>query len=337
MTKYEIIHTQPDSDTFSLFETVLEKIYTENVKPIKQTESINLQFLQQAYVILHNNQAIGRCCLYSNPHLSYQNYKPACIGNFEFINDTNAAHYFINHISSHARKLGFDYLIGPMNGSTWDTYRIAESYNTSNFFLEPYYPNYYTKLFDEIGFEKIARYVSNSDGEKELNEDRIEKIEQRFIEQGITFRNINLNNYDIELDKLYDFCMESFKSNFLFTPIDKVNFIEKYKKIKPFIKPDYVIIAEDKNKEMVGLIFCLENYNDKNEKGIIIKTLAKLPSMKYAGMGNVLTTQFKKKALQDGYKYIIHAFMIESNASKSLSNYFSGQLIREYFLYGKQL
>lgn len=337
MTEYEIVHTQPGSDTFSLFEKVIEKIYPESIRLIKQIEGINLQFLQQAYVILQHDEVIGRCCLYNNPELSYQNHRTACVGNFEFINNTNAAHYFLNYVASYAKKLGFDYLIGPMNGSTWDTYRISENYNTPNFFLEPYYPDYYTDLLEQIGFEKIARYVSNSDKEKELHKERIEKIEQRFIEQGITFRNIDLNNYDLELDKLYDFCMESFKSNFLFTPIDKVNYIGKYKKVKPFIKPDYVIIAEDKNKKMVGLIFCLENYNDKNEKGIIIKTLAKNPSLRYGGMGNVLTTKFKHRALKDGYQYIIHAFMIESNASKSLSTYFSGEMMREYFLYGKQL
>lgn len=337
MTNYNIIHTQPSADTFSLFENVVQNIYPENIQPIKQIEGINTQFLQQAYVILHNERPIGRCCLYNNPNLIYKNYKTACIGNFECINDEQAASYLLDYVSSHAKKIGFHYAIGPMNGSTWDTYRIAENYNTPNFFLEPYYPSYYSELLIHSGFEKIAHYVSNCDREKELNEDRIKKIEHRFIEQGITFRNIDLSNYEIELDKLYEFCMQSFKSNFLFTPVDKSDFIEKYKKVKSFIKPDFVIIAENKNQEMVGLIFCLENYNDKNEKGIIIKTLAKSPSMKYAGMGNILATKLKRKALADGYKYIIHAFMIKSNASRVISNYFSGQTIREYYLYGKQL
>lgn len=337
MALFEIIHTRPEAENFHYFEEVLSVIYPDNLIPLKKTEGINQPFLQQAYIITKDGKPVGRCCLYSNPHLIYNNYNTACLGNFECINDQSICNELLNYVISHAKKIGFEYLIGPMNGSTWDTYRLADAYNSPTFFLEPYYPDYYTHLLKNSGFEKIARYVSNRDKEKELNQERIEKIEQRFIEHGVTFRNIDLENYESELDKLYEFCIKSFKSNFLFTPIDKAIFKEKYLKVKPFIKPEFVIIAEDKNEQMVGLIFCLENYNDKNEKGIIIKTLAKDPSLRYGGMGNVLTTQFKRKALEAGYEYVLHAFMIESNASKSLSTYFSGETIREYFLYGKQL
>ncbi len=337
MQGYEIIHTSPGADTFVLFEKVVAHIYTDSILALKNREGINASFLNQTFVLLHHQEAIGRCCLYVNPNLSYANRKVACLGNFEMIKDMPAATYFLDYVFKYAKTNGFDYLIGPMNGSTWDTYRLATDYESPCFFLEPYYPNYYSDLFLNAGFEKIARYVSNEDREQELNEARIEKIEGRFAAQGIEFRTINLTHFEQELDKLYDFCMLSFKSNFLFTPINRESFKEKYLKLKPYIKPEYVIISEDKDKNMVGLIFCIENYTDKNEKGMIIKTIAKHPSMRYAGMGNALGTRFKKKALADGYSYFIHAFMIETNASKSLSNYFSGRTIREYYLYGKPL
>lgn len=221
MEDYKIIHTLPGSDTFSLFDEILKEIYPAEVLPMKQLEGINQQFLQQAYIIAKNDKPLGRCCLYSNPHLIYNNYKTACIGNFECINDQQASSELLNYVSSHAKKLGFEYLIGPMNGSTWDTYRLSITNHTPNFFLEPYYPAYYQDLFSNNGFEKIARYVSNIDRDDVLNDQRIMEVEKRFIEQGVQFRNIDLNHYEVELDKLYDFCMLSFKSNFLFTPIDR--------------------------------------------------------------------------------------------------------------------
>lgn len=337
MLNYSIIETSPTEHNFSLFEKVLNRIYSNEQLPLKQTEGINHEFLYKAYIINENNQPIGRCCLYNNPSLSYHDKKTASLGNFECINNSIASKTLLNYVFKQAKELGFEYIIGPMNGSTWDTYRLAENYNSPTFFLEPSYQNYYTELLTNSGFEKIARYVSNIDEKKETNESRIAHIEKRLLEQGVKFRNIDLENYEVELDKLYEFCMKSFRGNFLFTPVEKSTFKEKYKKVKPYIKPEYVILAEDKNGEMIGAIFCLENYNDQKEKGIIIKTLARTPLLKYGGLGNVLVTQFKKRAMADGYSYVIHAFMIESNSSKVLSNHFSGKTIREYFLYGKSI
>lgn len=337
MFKYSIIETSPSEHNFFMFEKVLERIYSVEQLPLKHMEGINHQFLYKIYIVTENDLPIGRCCLYENPSLNYQDKKTVSIGNFECINNPIASKTLFNHIHKQAKKLDYEYIIGPMNGSTWDTYRLAENYDSPTFFLEPFYPNYYSELLTNSGFEKIARYVSNIDQEKETNENRITHIEQKLLDQGVVFRNIDLEKYEGELDKLYDFCMKSFRGNFLFTPIDKGVFKEKYRKVKPYIKPEYVILAEDKNGEMIGAIFCLENYNDKKEKGIIIKTLARTPMLRYGGLGNVLVTQFKKRAMTDGYKYIIHAFMIESNSSKVLSNHFSGKTIREYFLFGKSI
>lgn len=337
MNHYSIIQIFHEDPQFVLFEKVLNKIYPEQALPLKKIEGINFQFFHKAYIILQNEEAIGRCILYANPHLNYNNKKTACIGNFECLNDKQASYELFNYVIKQAKDLGFEYIVGPMNGSTWDTYRLADTYDTPVFFLEPYYPNYYSDLLISSGFQKIARYVSNCDDKHELLENRISAVEEQLTEQGVKFRNIDLENYDVELDKLYDFCMRSFQSNFLFTPIDKTTFKEKYQKLKPYIKPEYVILAEDEHQDLVGMVFCLENYYDKKEKGIIVKTIARIPSLKYRGMGNILATKFKKRALANGYKYILHAFMIETNASRVLSKHFSGEYMREYFLYGKEL
>ena len=73
------------------------------------------------------------------------------------------------------------------------------------------------------------------------------------------------------------------------------------------------------------------------EKGLIVKTLAKSNSVRYGGMGNVLGSMFKERALKNGYTYILHAFMLESNASRSLSEHFEGEIIREYSLFSISL
>lgn len=334
---FQLIKTLPGDASFHLFESLTERLYSATVLKLKSLEGINHRLLKSAFVLLQDATPVARCCLYKNPTLRYQGKKAYCLGNFESINDSNCSAELFRLVAEEAKADGAEYIIGPMNGSTWDTYRLGTTANQDNFFLEPYYPEYYPKLFTAAGFEPIAHYLSNKDEAKDLHDERIRELEKRFVEKGMVFRNIDLENYEAELEKLYAFCMEAFRNNFLFTPLSKEAFTGKYLKLKPYIDPQYVIIAEDAERNMVGFIFCLENFYDTAQKGMIIKTIAKHPSVRYGGMGNVLASKFKQRALENGYRYIIHAFMIESNASKNLSQHFSGCVWKEYDLYGKHI
>ncbi len=332
---FQLIKTLPGDAHFHVFESLTERLYPAEILKFKSLEGINHHLLSSAYVLLENTMPVARCCLYHNPALNYQDRKACCIGNFESINDVNSSNELFRLVAADAKADGAEYIIGPMNGSTWDTYRLGKTQGPANFFLEPYYPAYYPELFLAAGFEPIAHYLSNIDTEKDLHEERIIAQEKRFVEHGISFRNIDLARYEDELEKLHAFCMDSFRNNFLFTPLSKEAFIEKYIKVKAYIDPQYVILAEDTQQNIVGFIFCLENVYDTERKGMIVKTLAKHPSVRYGGMGNVLGSKFKRRAMENGYQYIIHAFMIESNASRSLSQHFSGSVLKEYDLYGK--
>lgn len=333
----QLIKTLPGDASFHLFESVTERLYPVPVLKLKSFEGINHHLLKSAYVLLQNGTPVARCCLYYNPALSYQGQKACCIGNFESVNDSSCSNELFRLVTEDAKADAMTYIIGPMNGSTWDTYRLGTTRGQANFFLEPYYQTYYPSLFRAAGFEPIAHYLSNRDDEKNLHDERIVELEKRFVEKGMRFRNIDLENYETELKKLYAFCMEAFRNNFLFTPLPEETFIGKYLKLKPYIDPQYVIMAEDAEQNLTGFIFCLENVYDTQQKGMIIKTIAKHPSVRYGGMGNILASKFKQRAMENGYHYIVHAFMIKSNASKILSQHFSGRVWKEYELYGKHI
>jgi hypothetical protein len=331
--KIEVKHIRVGDD-FSLFEKVAEKIYTP-AQLLLKNEAINFGFFHSAIVILQNEIPAARCVIYNNPELRHNGKSTIAFGNYECIDDPEIARALFEEIQKATVSANAESLIGPMNGSTWDTYRLGKFDSDETFFLEPYNPVYYHEQFLNAGFETIAKYISNRDDSNHLRNDRTENAKKYLLERGIIFRSIDLRNYKAELEKMYWFCMDAFQNNFLFTPIDGNDFISKYLKAEKYIDPQYVIIAEDENSAICGFIFCLPNYIDKNQKGLIIKTLAKKPSIRYGGMGNILTSMVKERAKISGYDYLIHAFMHESNASKNLSAHFSGNTIREYHLYGK--
>ncbi|HET6989892.1 MAG TPA: hypothetical protein VFJ43_01155, partial [Bacteroidia bacterium] len=135
---HAIIHTKPGAADFHLFENFPKEIYPSDSIRFKLPESINGEYLHSCYMITVDGKPQARVALYNNPYLKYQGKKSFCIGNFESVDNAEISDRLLNHVSAEAKKLGAEFLIGPMNGSTWDNYRFSVHNNHSNFFLEPY-------------------------------------------------------------------------------------------------------------------------------------------------------------------------------------------------------
>ena len=221
-----------------------------------------------------------------------------------------------------------------MNGSTWDDYRFSLNNEHPNFFLEPWHHIYYNEQFKEAGFAEISRYISLLDEEMNFEDKLAEKREKEMQAEGIIFRPADMNNFEGELVAIHDFCLEAFKDNFLFTPITQESFLSKYLKIEKIINPEYFIIAEDKNKNILGFIFAIDDLFNTDKKTLIIKTVARHPSRKYYGMGNILGKKIYDIAKKNKYDSVLHAFMIDDGLSKNISRKFSGKAYKQYALYG---
>lgn len=278
----------------------------------------------------------ARAVLYNNPYFKHNGKKTACIGNYECFNDLSFSSHLLNAIVEDAKNLGFEYLIGPMNGSTWDDYRFSLNHDSPTFFLEPYHHLYYNDQFSNFGFGPVAQYVSGISDCTNYKETEPSAFES-FYKNGLHVRPVNLDSYDCELKKLYDFSLIAFKNNFLYTPISFEYFKEKYAAAKKIIQPDFFQIAEDAEGNIVGFMFCVDDLYNKKEKSLIIKTLARMPDEKWKGLTKITGDIVYKTARDKGYKTIVHAFMHQHNASTSVSRNFKGVVFRKYILYGKEL
>jgi hypothetical protein len=192
----QILKTIPGDENFHFFEEVLPAIYSPEEMQLKLNENINPDFFHSAFIALQDNKALGRCCLYNNREMNYLGKPTACIGNYECTKSARISEVLFKSAYTEAKRMGAEYILGPMNGSTWDTYRLGKYGKSPNFFLEPFYPNYYHQHFFNAGFEPIARFVSNTDRTGNLLDERIERVAKEFSERGITFRNIDLENYE---------------------------------------------------------------------------------------------------------------------------------------------
>lgn len=291
-------------------------------------------FLLKSIALLDGKELAAHLSIYHNPNLKYQDRSIHCIGAYECIDDINISTILLEKAVEELKQLGADQVIGPMNGSTWESYRFGDQ-KEDGFFLEPKHPSYYVEQFETFGFESVIQYQSNLSRNFEYGGEKIEALEQSFRKDGIKFRNIDIDNYEKELERVHAFCLEAFEKNVLYTPISLNAFMSKYLPFKNALKEEFIIMAEDEG-DLVGLFFCIPDFYYTIEKRLIGKTLARKRGRTYAGMGNVLVHMMHKIIKEKGYDSFIHALMLTDNHSKSMSeHHYQGNVLSQYHLYHK--
>ncbi|WP_257667755.1 hypothetical protein [Parapedobacter tibetensis] len=333
----EVIKTYPTDKDFHLFTEVAKTLYPPDSIRHKESEHINLAILHSCYVVLVAGKPSGRAALYMQDKLSYGVHNPWMIGNYECVDENEAAKSLLEKVCWDVRQQGGTYLIGPMNGSTWDNYRFSVSHREPPFLLEPYHYLYYNEQFMINGFEVIKRYNSNKDDQLMCDGSTLLAKEREFSQQGVTIRGIDINRIDEELNNLHAFIGHAFQHNFLYTPIDLDRFISKYRAALPMINPEYVLLAENRNGEVVGFIFSYDDAYAQGDKKLIIKTLARHEDKAYAGLGHVLVNRVTRLAKGTGYQSIIHAFIINEGDATTVSRNFRSETYKEYVLYGMSI
>lgn len=328
---------KPDEEHYQLFTDLPKVIYPENSQRIGLGHEPVEENLHSCYVAQLKEQTVARFALYLNPALEYGNKRTCTIGSYECIENSNIAKEVLSFAQNEALQQGAEFLIGPMEGSTWNSHRFSRTHEGPNFFLEPYHHLYYNDHFINFGFKEIAQYSSNIVDNTHYNAQRIEDFDKRLADRGVKIRQFNMGCVEEELFKIAVFSNEAFHKNFLFTPIDPKLFVAKYKKLSSYFKPELIWMLEDAAGELHALMFALHDYCDTSNKTIIVKTVARKASSPHLGVGTYLVDKLMQQAKAMGYERAIHAFMLDSNDSRIISDRFDTDSVKHYTLYGKEL
>lgn len=297
--------------------------------------------MQKIFVNEDNrDQILGSCSLWWDNTPSLRGHRLGFIGHY-CVSDEKTAACLLQKACHSLASQGCTMAIAPIDGSTWQNYRLlTEQGDYPIFFLEPDNPDDWQSHFLHQGFTPIAHYTSTLNTNLTQINSKFTKINQRFQNIEVKIRSVNLQQIEAELQRIYSITIQSFRNNFLFTPINENEFIAQYRPLLPYIQPELVLIAEHNHKP-VGFIFAIPDYLQKkrqeNINTIIIKTLAILPQRIYAGLGNLLASQCQQTAYKLGYTQAIHALMHDNNHSLNLSQQYQARTIRKYTLFSKEL
>ncbi len=333
----EILETTFGNSTFQSFLDLPKRLYPPDSPKFAFPEPVPQDFLVTSFIVTSHGKPVARASLYDNPLLRYQQQPTLTVGNYECIDNTECANLLLDKLVEAAKAKESSYLIGPMNGSTWENYRFATDHDQPPFFLEPYHHLYYNEQFRQAGFAPIAEYFTNRDTDLAFDRPDIRQRERELRESGVTIRPIDLARFEKETERIYDFNAFAFSNNFLYTPIEKAAFLQKYAFAKNILHPEFTLIAEDETGSLIGYYFCMDDALNTREKSLIAKTLARHPDPKWRGLGHVMGNIVVKKAVALGYDTMLHPFIHKAGTSTKLSAHFSGLNYRNYVLYGKKI
>jgi GNAT superfamily N-acetyltransferase len=155
------------------------------------------------------------------------------------------------------------------------------------------------------------------------------------LEQGVQWRHLRLDDFENELRGIFKVSLESFRNNFLYTPLSERDFLDQYLPIRDYVNEALTLVAEIQG-EPVGFLFAIPDWLQAKRGGpvdtFIIKTVAVRPGRRNAGLGSVLVDEIQAIGKELGFRRCIHALMHESNASRNISGHYA-QTIRRYTLF----
>lgn len=293
-----------------------------------------------SWMLTGQADAAARCSLWWREAPALPGQRVGLIGHYAASSD-EAGRHLLAHACAELAAHGCTLALGPMDGSTFGRYRlVTDPGSEPPFLLEPENPARYPAHFTAAGFAPIARYCSALQPALGTRRLRLAGMAARLGQRGVWIRSLDAARFEEELRRLYPVATGAFTHGFLYSPIAEDAFVALYSRLRPYVMPELVLIAEQ-HDQPVGLLFVLPDWL-RAQRGapldtLILKTLAVLPAFSGTGLAGLLLARGEEVAREHGFTRVIHALMHEENSSLRMSGRYGGTIMRRYALYGRPL
>ena len=252
------------NDFLSLPKKLYKKEYNiEDKNDVKKlllgTHRLNKYFKLLKYLVYKDKEVVGRFCL-----TLYPDDDTLYLGFFECINDNSVAKKIFDYAYSKAKELKKDKLVGPVDGSFWNKYRLKiNKFDSLPYTTEPYNKEYYYDMFLDNGYNVIKCYVSNKYNEikEDYNNSKFVQHYNSFLEKGYRIESLNKNEYDEKIKELYYLLTELYSDFPVYKNIELEDFCSIFSSYKQVLNENMVHLAYYDNK-LVGFLICVPNYHN---------------------------------------------------------------------------
>jgi GNAT superfamily N-acetyltransferase len=287
---------------------------------------------------LRRGEPVGRVSLRTVRDLVGAPGLSGAVGHFE-ARDAEVGVSLLREARERLRPKGVKRILGPMDGTTWDRYRLAlpaqDGPSPPPFFSEPTNPWEYPDFFRKAAFRPVAHYYSQLLPDLSALANRVAAPEAEALHGGYRFESLDRSRFSETLDEIYRVSLEAFSKNPFYTPVSREYFRTMYLPLEQILDPRLVVLIREPDRELVGFSLGLPDLLDPagSPTRIIVKTIALAESARGKGLGSLLVHDTHRRAASLGYTAAIHALMHTDNPSRSISRH-GGTPFRRYALFG---
>lgn len=211
-------------------------------------------------------------------------------------------------------------VLGPMDGSPWDRYRLAHPSPEPPFFTEPTNPPEYAEHFLAAGFVEDSAYESR------VAEDL--GGAGPGLSDGFRERPVRVPE---DLGALHALSLEAFAGHLYHFPLPWEAVMARYEPLLPLLDPRFLRLVEAPDGSPAAWVLAFPDLLAPGR--LVLKTLAVHPRWRGRGLGAFLVGRVHGLAREGGYRAVVHALMLVSNPSRRISEQAGGRLLRRYSVY----
>lgn len=221
-----------------------------------------------SFIAQKDGETVGRiAAVTDDAHNDFHNESTGFFGFFDVLyakEDPDLAKEITGRLLRRANRWlfahGFDTMRGPAcPSSNYEWGLLVEGHDSPPVFLMPYNSPEYAELLESQGMTKAMDMVSLYFDAGELPEKarRVAKIAER---KGYKIRNADIRNLQQEAELLLDVYNDAWEGNWGFVPMDREEFMDQVRQMKPLALPSLVKIVEYRG-EAVGFALSMPDYN----------------------------------------------------------------------------
>jgi hypothetical protein len=310
------------------------------------------------FLARRNGELVGRIASIKNDlHNKYHNDKVGFFGFFESINDQEVANALFDSAKKWLKGKGLTEMRGPANPSSNEEYgMLIDGFDDEPRIMMTYNPKYYLELCNNYGFTKAKDlYAYKLENKKVIASDKLRRVAEIAQKRsGIKISQINMKDFDNELEKVKLVYNKAWAPNWGFIPMTDEEIDAMAKDLKQIIEPSLVLFGEIDNK-IVGFSLVLLDYNyifkQMNGKlfpfGIIklltqkkkikwarILTLGIIPEYQKRGLDAVFYWEIVQRAANIGIFLGEASWILEDNDMMNRgAETMNGEIYKKYRIY----
>jgi len=218
---------------------------------------------KQLFIARRGGTAVGRIAAIINKnHNTHWQDKTGFFGFFECEDNGETAAALIAAAAGWLKSKGMAAMRGPLNpGSNHTCGVLLDNFDKPPAIMMPYNHAYYDALLQKTGLAKVKDLLAFERTDKDDFSPRMKKIMERILRNSsIKMRQINMKDFDNEVETVRQIYNAAWAQNWGFVPITEAEIQSIAKELKMIIRPELTCVIEIDGKP-AGFSISVPNMN----------------------------------------------------------------------------